>query len=136
MPVTPEQALAPQEPAAGARALQDSVRRAIVRGRMLADLVRPVLAAEDLSLEGWLVLTSLADQNGLIMSEIAERTLGSNATLTRHVDALAQRALVYREVVPDDRRQIAIHLSQRGTALVTSMTERIADVARRLDQDI
>jgi len=71
------------------------------------------------------VLVALARQNGLIMSEIAERTRSSNATLTRHVDTLVQQALVYREVVHDDRRQIAVYASRRGLALVSRLESEL-----------
>ncbi|WOQ17462.1 MarR family winged helix-turn-helix transcriptional regulator [Raineyella sp. W15-4] len=109
----------------GAGSVQRRLSDAIVGGRRAADAVRSVLAGAGLSLEGWLVLVALARQNGLIMSEIAERTRSSNATLTRHVDTLVQQALVYREVVHDDRRQIAVYASRRGLALVSRLESEL-----------
>jgi DNA-binding MarR family transcriptional regulator len=109
-----------------------SLRQAILEARRLTQHLSPILAAEHLSLEEWLVLDSLSEEDGLSMSELAANTLASNATLSRHVDSLSTRALVFREVAFQDRRRILVHLSKRGRALHETMSSRLADQERHL----
>lgn len=103
------------------------LRQAILEARRLTHHLSPILAAEYLSLEEWLVLDALSEEDGLSMSELATSTLASNATLSRHVDSLATRALVFREVSFEDRRRILIHLSKRGRALHGTLHTRLAE---------
>lgn len=102
-----------------------ALRLAILEARRLTLNLNPILAAEHLSLEEWLVLDTLSEHDGLSMSELAAGTLASNATLSRHVDSLATRALVFREVAFEDRRRIMIHLSKRGRDLQRQVSSRL-----------
>ena len=102
-----------------------ALRLAILEARRLTLHLNPLLAAEHLSLEEWLVLDTLSEHDGLSMSELAAGTLASNATLSRHVDSLATRALVFREVAFEDRRRIMIHLSKRGRDLQRQVSSRL-----------
>ncbi|MEW1808376.1 MarR family transcriptional regulator [Pseudarthrobacter sp. NPDC080039] len=103
-----------------------------MEARRLTHHLSPILASEHLSLEEWLVLDALREKDGLSMSELAANTLASNATLSRHVDSLATRALVFREVAFEDRRRILVHLSKRGRALHETMASRLTHQERRL----
>lgn len=109
-----------------------SLRQAILEARRLTHNLSPILASEHLSLEEWLVLDALSEEDGLSMSELAANTLASNATLSRHVDSLATRALIFREVAFEDRRRILVHLSNRGRALHETMSSRLTDHERHL----
>jgi DNA-binding MarR family transcriptional regulator len=109
-----------------------SLRQAILEARRLTQHLSPILAAEHLSLEEWLVLDALSEEDGMSMSELAANTLASNATLSRHVDSLATRALVFREVAFEDRRRILVHLSKRGRALHGTLSTRLIDEERQL----
>ncbi|MCV9996196.1 MarR family transcriptional regulator [Paeniglutamicibacter sp. ZC-3] len=107
------------------------LRKAIVDARRLTSLLAPVLRVENLTLEEWLILDVLAENDGLSMNEIGAATRASNATLSRHVDALVNRALLFREVAFEDRRRILIFLSERGLnlhrSLLTSLTAESAN---------
>jgi len=85
--------------------------------RMLGAVIERQVSGEDLTLDDWLVLTALADSPGLTMAELRAQTQAAAPTLTRVVDRLAGRALVFREVDADDRRKVRVNLSKRGTAL-------------------
>lgn len=105
-----------------------TIRHIVTQARQVVSQAQPILAREQLSLEEWLVLDVLAERNGLAMSEIATATLASNATLTRHVESLVSRALVYRETGPTDRRQFVIYLSKRGKSLHERIASRLAQL--------
>lgn len=107
-----------------------SLRQAILEARRLTQHLSLILAAEQLSLDEWLVLDALSEEDGLSMSELAANTLASNATLSRHVDSLATRAFVFREVAFEDRRRILVHLSKRGRTVHETMSPRLTEAER------
>ncbi|HEX4360940.1 MAG TPA: MarR family transcriptional regulator [Pseudonocardia sp.] len=75
------------------------------------------LRAADISSEQWRVLSLLADGTGHPMSEIANFALVPAPTLTKIIDRLIDRTLVYRRVDSEDRRRVLVFLSSRGTDL-------------------
>lgn len=62
------------------------------------------------------LLTAVADQDGITQREIARHSRLSPATLTPAVDALEGDGLLRRERDATDRRQIRLHLTDRGRA--------------------
>lgn len=89
--------------------------------RVLGAVIERQVSGEDLTLDDWLVLAALADSPGLTMAELRTQTQAAAPTLTRVVDRLAGRALVFREVDADDRRKVRVNLSKRGAALHTRL---------------
>ncbi|TCC00570.1 MarR family transcriptional regulator [Micromonospora zingiberis] len=82
--------------------------------RLLARRVGGLLADESLSIEAWRVLCLLADGLGHPMSEVATEASLPPGTLTKLVDQLVDRNLVFRRVDPIDRRRIRAYLTTRG----------------------
>lgn len=80
----------------------------------VARRIERVLEPAGLSLEQWRVLSLLSDGNGHPMSEIASHAMVPAPTLTKLVDKLVDRSLVYRRVDDRDRRRILVVLSARG----------------------
>lgn len=72
------------------------------------------LAEDGCTVDQWLVLRALAATDGLRMGTLAAALVIPRPTLTRVVDALSERALVYRRQSADDARRIAVHLSRQG----------------------
>ena len=70
----------------------------------------------------WLILDTLAGNDGLSMSQIASRALSSGATLTRTIDRRVSLSLVYREVSATDRRKVLVFLSDLGQSKHSAMT--------------
>ena len=95
----------------------------------LARRIERVLKPASLTLEQWRVLSLLTDGDGHPMSQIAAHALVPPPTLTKLVDKLVDRALVYRRVDDADRRRILVFLSARGRTL-----HRKLDVAVRLEE--
>lgn len=118
MPVTPVKT----DPGQGLSTLT----QAVVQARNWVHQATPVLENQRLTLEEWLVLDVLASRDGAPMKDLAAATGASNATLSRHVDALARRGMIFREVAFDDRRKILIHLSRRGRSTHHCVTEDLA----------
>jgi DNA-binding MarR family transcriptional regulator len=80
---------------------------------------------EDISLDQWRALRSLSASEGRTMGELSERLQIPAASLTRIVDGLVDRALVFRHGSAVDRRRVEVLLSEAGAALLV----RLEDIA-------
>lgn len=63
------------------------------------------------------VIATLGNTSGMMMGQLAEKTLVTKGTLTGIVDRLEQKGLVRREVPPDNRRCFKIVLTTEGEKL-------------------
>lgn len=95
--------------------------------------VAPVLSDVSITFEQWQVLAALREQPGLRMTDLAGLAVLPAATLTRHVDALVERALVIRRVDPDDRRRAVVALSTLGERLAATVHEAETQVAAQVE---
>jgi DNA-binding MarR family transcriptional regulator len=104
--------------------------------RVLSRELGERLADEDVSVEQWRVLRALAGVDGTSMSELAERVQVPAPSLTRLVDSLVDRALVYRRQSVHDGRRIDVHLSVTGRELLLRLEAMAAaheqNLVRRL----
>ena len=69
----------------------------------------------------------LADGSTTTVGELAEALGRSPSATSRLVDGLAKRRLVERHEEPEDRRQIALTLTQRGQAILRAVDRARAD---------
>jgi MarR family transcriptional regulator, 2-MHQ and catechol-resistance regulon repressor len=60
------------------------------------------------------VIATLGNTQGMLMNELAQRTLVTKGTLTGIVDRLEKKGLVQREVPPNNRRCFRVTLTQKG----------------------
>lgn len=89
------------------------------------------LAEESLSIDQWRVLEFLAINGPCPMSSLAGATGINGATLTRIVDRLVSRALVYRSADSADRRRVLIHLAGRGEAATDRVRPLVAHAEKQ-----
>jgi DNA-binding MarR family transcriptional regulator len=82
--------------------------------RYAAQGLSRLLAEDGCTLDQWRVLRALADGEGHLMGEVAAELLLAQPTLTRVVDGLVDRALVYRRASDADGRNVSVHLSRQG----------------------
>jgi DNA-binding MarR family transcriptional regulator len=75
--------------------------------------------------ERWSALNLLAHGESHRMSELAEFTQLPPASLTRLIDGLVADNLVHRKPDPRDRRGVLVHITERGLALKSALSERI-----------
>jgi DNA-binding MarR family transcriptional regulator len=90
------------------------------------------LAGEDVTIEQWRILRALADERGHSMGELAEAVLMPHPTLTKAVDRLIDRALVYRGTSAGDRRRVAVFLADRGRDLLGRVDGAVAEHHRTI----
>ncbi|MEV5205933.1 MarR family transcriptional regulator [Micromonospora sp. NPDC053740] len=93
--------------------------------RLLSRRLGAVLADDAISIEAWRVLCLLADGQGHPMSEVSVEASLPPGTLTKLVDQLVDRNLVFRRVDPIDRRRIRAYLTVRGRREHARLDERV-----------
>jgi DNA-binding MarR family transcriptional regulator len=91
-----------------------------------------VLATEEVTVDQWRILQALADGRGHSMGDLAEAALMPHPTLTKAVDRLVERAVVYRGHDPSDRRKVAVFLANRGSDLLSRLEAGIAEHHRAI----
>lgn len=104
----------------------------LLHGHRLQVAASAVGGAFGLTADEWLILDALSAAEGLFMSEVSARSLSSGASLTRAVDRLVTRSLVYRSPSLVDRRKVHVHLSDLGRSVHAEMTAELA----ALDDDL
>jgi DNA-binding MarR family transcriptional regulator len=82
--------------------------------RLVSATVDPVLKEAGLAREQWQLLRLLADGHGRRMGWITEQLGLPAPTVTRAVDGLVARTLVYRRGDPLDRRRVLVFLGEPG----------------------
>jgi DNA-binding MarR family transcriptional regulator len=120
---------APARPGAPPHALPDLLSQV---ENLVSRRVEAALGPDGPNLDQWRVLTLLADGTGHPMSEIAAHAMVPAPTLTKIVDRLVDRALVYRRVDDADRRRVLVFLSEHGRAEHERLTPAVAEVGESL----
>jgi DNA-binding MarR family transcriptional regulator len=80
----------------------------------------------------WRLLVLLAQQPGLLSSQLAERAQLDRARTSRAVTSLVAKQLVRREAGPADRRQARLALTDRGRALHDELFPLVAAINREI----
>ena len=71
-------------------------------------------AGTEITIDQWVVLQTLNQQNGLSQLDIAKATFKDPPTITRIIDLLCQKELTERVTDPNDRRRFRIQLTDGG----------------------
>ncbi len=80
----------------------------------------------------WLVLSCLADAEGVQSSELAVRAMLDRARTSRAITSLADKGLLRREPKPSDRREVHLYLTDEGRRIYREAFPRIAAIQREL----
>ena len=80
----------------------------------------------------WRMLAQLGQGEGLASSALAERAGLDRAQTSRAVSALVQKGLVVRTPRPGNRREVLLHLTERGRALYAALLPRVAAINQEL----
>ena len=86
----------------------------------------------EITAEQWAIIRHLWDEDGLSQREIAEKTSKDKPNITRMVDALEQKRLVFRQPDPRDRRKYCLYLTKEGKQL----QERLLPLAQNLRERV
>ena len=95
--------------------------------RTVARRIEHAIRSWDVSLEHWRVLSLLSDGSGHAMTEIARYAMVPAPTLTKIIDRLVEKNLVYRRVDDADRRRVLVFLAARGRNLHRRLAAKVAE---------
>jgi DNA-binding MarR family transcriptional regulator len=82
--------------------------------------------------EQWAIIRHLGEEEGLSQREIAEKASKDKPNITRMLDALEKRHLIFRQPDPHDRRKYCIYLTKEGKQL----QERLLPLTRGLRERV
>ncbi len=86
----------------------------------------------ELTADQWSIIRQLWEEEGLSQREIGEKTSKDKPNITRMLDALEKKHLIFRQPDPRDRRKYCIYLTKEGKQL----HERLLPLARALRQNV
>jgi DNA-binding MarR family transcriptional regulator len=84
----------------------------------------------------WTILYRLWEREGETQAEIAETTIKDKPTITRMIDLLEKKQLVYRDIHENDRRAFKIYLTDSGKKLKSVLPEIVKEHLRKAGQGI
>ena len=90
----------------------------------------------EITAEQWAIIRHLWEEDGLSQREIAEKTSKDKPNITRMVDALEQKRLVFRQPDPRDRRKYCIYLTKEGKQLQERLLPLAQDLRERVTQNL
>ena len=79
---------------------------------------KPMLDAMGITYPQYLILAALGEDDGMTIGGIAARLALESSTVTPPVKRLEQAGLVLRERSTIDERQVKVHLTEAGVALL------------------
>lgn len=85
----------------------------------------------DVTVDQWLVLKNLSENEILSQTELANLVFKDNPTLTRIIDLLCKKGYVERVPHPQDRRSFQLHLTDSGLAKVKELKPKILEIREK-----
>jgi DNA-binding MarR family transcriptional regulator len=105
----------------------------IVRlGRVLVAMEEPILAAHDVSMWGYIVLSALRDEPMRTQAALARTIRADKTRIIGVLDELQERGLIVREPDPSDRRVHLLDLTGVGRRLHSAVQSEIRAEEKRL----
>lgn len=82
----------------------------------------------NITVDQWLVLKHLYENEAMKQNELAELLFKDNPTLTRIIDLLCEKGLTLRKPHPSDRRSFQVSLTAQGRKKVETLKPRIQKI--------
>ena len=90
----------------------------------------------EISKEQWLVIKKLSDTDGQIQNDLAFITNRSKTSLTRLINTMEKKGLVYRVISKEDKRINHIYLSDLGKEIFSNSLPVLKDLIIDLQDGI
>jgi DNA-binding MarR family transcriptional regulator len=89
------------------------------------------LAEFDITVDQWLVMKNLSENELLSQSELAQLVFKDMPTLTRIIDILNKKGYVERQPHPQDRRSFQLVLTNEGISKVKELKPQISSIREK-----
>lgn len=93
--------------------------------KYLNDTVAEPAATYDLSFEQYLIMHSVAQHDGLTLTDIVAKRQVTRAAVSRQIKMLLRKQYIWQEPDEMDRRRQLLHLTQHGKQIEMLLTSRI-----------
>ncbi|WP_226676053.1 MarR family winged helix-turn-helix transcriptional regulator [Rossellomorea aquimaris] len=82
----------------------------------------------DVTPEQWTVLKRLAEQDGISQKQLAMKSEKDQPTVTRILDILERKELIYKQKNTEDRRSFLIFITEKGMTAKNELSPFIEDL--------
>lgn len=103
-----------------------------ILNQRIREMMNIVVRPFDLKLVEWRILQSLYQLETLTINELSEMAVIERTVTSRIVDRLANRELVRKNVLPQDRRAMQVVLTSQGKQLVSACDKEVSEARRHL----
>ena len=86
--------------------------------------------------EQWAIIRRLREEEGLSQREIGEKVAKDKPNITRMLDALEKKRLIFRQADPRDRRKYCIYLTKEGRQLHDLLAPLVVRLRQRATQGL
>lgn len=93
--------------------------------KYLDEVVSEPAADYGLSFEQYLIMHSIAQQDGLTLTDVVERRHVTRAAVSRQIKMLLKKEFIYQEPDTADRRRMLLHLTVTGREVEAIVTKRV-----------
>lgn len=100
------------------------VRRAAA---LIVEQLEPAVAQHGLTYTQWVVLMHLRDGIATNPRDICSQLRHDSGALTRVIDHLEERGLLQRQRSLEDRREVALHLTEAGSKMVEGLIPALVE---------
>lgn len=90
----------------------------------------------DITLEQWIVLLKLSQQDKISQKQLAENVNKDQPTLTRILDILERKKLVVRKPSERDKRACSVHIAEKGINLKKQVAPFLESYFQRIIEEI
>ena len=94
-------------------------------------------AGYDLTVDQWLILKKLSDQDGAFtQTELAQSLTKDNASITRTIDLMVKKKLLKRQRKASDRRAYELALTESGSQVVAELLPIVKQIREKALEDL
>ncbi len=90
----------------------------------------------EITAEQWAIIRHLWEEEGLSQREIGEKAAKDKPNITRMLDALEKKRLIFRQPDPRDRRKFCIYLTKEGKQLHDHLSPLAQSLRERITQNL
>ena len=94
------------------------------------------LDRDDITLEQFVVLYNLVNQDGVNQKNLSHKVDKDQATLARILDILESRGYVVRKTTEKDRRAFLVYITDEGRVKVKEISRRLGNVHNKIVEGI
>ncbi len=90
----------------------------------------------EITAEQWGILRHLWEEEGISQREIGEKTAKDTPNITRLLDAMERKRIIFRQPDPRDRRKYCIYLTKEGKQLHARLLPKVLTLREQVMVDL